>query len=219
MADNSDASNEWTDDGDFVAYARLPTDTPRSWHVFQVYRDLGPTRNCGETARRLGVSPSAVQQHVRQHDMVARAAAWDAACDKEYRAQFHRLQRSAAKSHLRAAAFLRRKAMKAFKKMNSLVLENNPTACVAVLREAIRIEAAHLHLEQGSISAEKAEPEQKYFDSLDTARLIEVAEAGLATLRQKLEQERRLTDGGQNAAQSADRGGDPADDGDELRGA
>lgn len=191
MGESSDDSGEWDDNGEFVPWERLPTDTPRSWQVFRVYRDLGPSRNVPQCARSVGLCRNRVRQLADKHDFVERALSWDDHCDKRYQVEFLKLQRSVAQSHLTLARALRQKAMRAFRGMTVEHLIANPTVALAMVKEAVRIEASHLRIE-GPTPAEKPDPEAAYFDKMPTSKLIEHTEAGLIALKAQERRERAL---------------------------
>lgn len=182
----ADESTEYNDEGEYVPWGRLPEDTPRSWEVFQLYRDLGVNRNYAQVAKILHCTHSNVKKLGWEHQYMARALAWDDHVDKRYRKEYLTRQRTVARRHLEVSRYLRKRAMKALRKMPDAVLESNPAACLALLREAVRIEAAQLGTERQDVGPVDESigdgGVNVYFEKLPLDKQIAAVEKGLSEL-------------------------------------
>ncbi len=65
------------------AYERLPNETPKAYHSFAVYRDMGPTRSIQKVGKRLMKNPVALGRLSKKYEWVKRAEAYDLYMDRE----------------------------------------------------------------------------------------------------------------------------------------
>jgi len=166
---------------DFLPWERQPAETPQAWAAFVAYRDLGPYRTAEKAAAQLKKGNRAFGAFCTEYNWVARAAAWDAECDKIHRQELIEKQKEAIKAHGDAAALVRKHAMGAIKDIGRKL---DPDQAIKWLQAAVKIECAALGIpsERTAQTVEMGgnkDPVGVYLDHLPAKQLIEVAREAL----------------------------------------
>lgn len=92
-----------------------PSDTPKSWEAFQVYRDLGKSRSLKKVAEELKKSETIIGRWSGQHNWQERIAAWEAEQDRLIRIELTKDIGAMRKKHADLAHSMLVKAARALK--------------------------------------------------------------------------------------------------------
>lgn len=94
-----------------------PTDTPKSWEAFQVYRDMGKTRSLQKVADTLHKSKNLVGRWSTKHNWQERIEAWEFEQDRLIRQELTKDIGSMRKRHANIAVAMLVKAANALQKI------------------------------------------------------------------------------------------------------
>lgn len=94
-----------------------PTDTPKSWEAFQIYRDLGKNRSLKKVAEQLKKSETIIGRWSGKHNWIERIAAWEAEQDRLIREELMKDIGTMRKRHVDIANAMLIKAARALQKM------------------------------------------------------------------------------------------------------
>lgn len=128
-----------------------------------------------------------------RYEWRARVQAYDAHCDEEYRREVSKDRKRIAKTHAAAAQMMRVRAVEALEKMPLETLMSSPSACVALLKEATRLEAQLYGvsaLDEGEQTS--GTPTDVYLDSRPRGELIALTRNALAQLEADEARERAV---------------------------
>lgn len=109
---------------------KRPTETPRAFQMFQMYRDMGTTRSIRKLQEHTGISLSALARWSSQYDWVDRAGSWDGHVDRERQLQSVEDARAMQERH---AAIATRMMSKALEKIRNIKPET------LTVREAVML--------------------------------------------------------------------------------
>lgn len=98
-------------------WERQEGETPKAYAAFCVYRDLGPSRSCRETAEKLGKSQKNIQLFSAKNHWVERAAKWDEEQDRIARQEQIKEIKKMRKRHADLATAMLIKAAKALQRI------------------------------------------------------------------------------------------------------
>lgn len=93
-----------------------PSDTPKSWEAFVVYRDM-EKRSLAKVAAKLGKSIKLIERWSQKHNWVERVAAWDDEKDRLIRVELTKDIGAMRKRHADLAAAMLVKAARAMQKI------------------------------------------------------------------------------------------------------
>jgi hypothetical protein len=88
-----------------LPWERLLAESPKAFHAFGTFRDLGAKRSYAETARALGKHESQVRRWASQFDWRARAHAWDLAQSREVELLVRQQREQAARRRMQHQEF------------------------------------------------------------------------------------------------------------------
>lgn len=94
-----------------------PSDTPKSWEAFQVYRDLGKARSLKKVAEQLQKSETIIGRWSGKHNWQERIAAWEAEQDRLIRIELTKDIGAMRKRHVDIASAMLVKSARALQKI------------------------------------------------------------------------------------------------------
>ena len=94
-----------------------PTDTPKSWEAFQIYRDMGKKRSLKRVAEQLKKSETIIGRWSGQHNWQERVAAWEDEQDRLIRIELTKGIGNMRKRHADIAGQMLLKAAQALQKI------------------------------------------------------------------------------------------------------
>jgi hypothetical protein len=137
------------------AWEQQPSETPRNYGLFSMYRDHGRIRTVAHIATMSPISFAATARVARFNRWVERAGLWDAEQDRITAIRLQDAREEMARRHSKAAGKLMEKALERLKTLDADSI--SPHALVLMLDTAARIERAALGLEtlnKGATSAQ-----------------------------------------------------------------
>jgi hypothetical protein len=137
------------------AWEQQPSETPRNYGLFTMYRDHGRIRTVAHIATMSPISFAATARVARFNRWVERAGLWDAEQDRITAIRLQDAREEMARRHSKAAGKLMEKALERLKTLDADSI--SPHALVLMLDTAARIERAALGLEtlnKGATSAQ-----------------------------------------------------------------
>lgn len=127
------------------AWTKQPSETPRNYGLFLMYRDMGRIRTVAQLAELSPLSFAATARVARYNKWVARAGLYDAEQDRLTAIRLQDLREEMARRHAAAARKLMTKALQRLETLNIEAI--SPHALLLMLDTAARIERAALGLE------------------------------------------------------------------------
>jgi hypothetical protein len=137
------------------AWEQQPSETPRNYGLFTMYRDHGRIRTVAHIATMSPISFAATARVARFNRWVERAGLWDAEQDRITAIRLQDAREEMARRHSKAAGKLMDKALERLRTLDADSI--SPHALVLMLDTAARIERAALGLEtlnKGATSAQ-----------------------------------------------------------------
>jgi hypothetical protein len=130
------------------AWEQQPSETPRDYGLFCMYRDHGKIRTIAQIATMSPLTYATVARIGRMKRWVERAGLWDAEQDRITTIRLQDAREDMARRHVKAAGLLMDKALERLKSLNPDKI--SPHALILMIDTAARIERAALGLEKGT---------------------------------------------------------------------
>jgi hypothetical protein len=144
---SSDAANNGIDASEY--WDRLPEESGKAWHAYQIYLYLGPTRSFRKVMTELDANytySKQLEKWSRQYSWVDRACAWDRHIDEERKREYIGAIKEMAQRQAQIGRKLQDKAREGLQKLDVSALK--PADLVRLLDVGVKIERSSWEIKE-----------------------------------------------------------------------